>query len=100
MIGYDNLTVITELTKRFFIRAAKNQHNLDAASSRLTVDHRLPADRVYRPHEYFDREGMAEKRDAGKPGRISPLFTPPNAALGVAAPKCRGLYRVTNVADR
>jgi hypothetical protein len=31
---------------------------------------------------------------------ISPLFAPPNAALGVAAPKCRGLHRVTNVADR
>jgi hypothetical protein len=28
MIGYDNLTVITELTKPFFIRAAMNQHKL------------------------------------------------------------------------
>ena len=71
MIGYDNLTVITELTKRFFIRAAMNQHYLDAASSRLTLDPRLPADRVYRPHECFDREGVAEKRNAGKPGRAN-----------------------------
>jgi hypothetical protein len=31
---------------------------------------------------------------------ISPLFAPPNAALGVAAPKCRGLHQVTNVADQ
>jgi hypothetical protein len=35
-----------------------------------------------------------------KPVRISPLFAPPNAALEVAAPKCRGLHQVTNVADR
>jgi hypothetical protein len=109
MIGYDNLTVITELTKRFFIRAAMNQHNLDAASSRLTLDHRLPADRVYRPHECFDREGVAEKRNAGKPGRaiegdlrcgMSWLFRPPSIFPSRSTTGCAGEPEVGGVSIR